>query len=413
MTKENFDYKSFASSMKEQAADLLLSDISDENKDYIETTIYNFVLMSGEALCNDQDVDFSPDDNMLICQVIAEWTYHKGVDLAHSDISKEYWDPIMQKIAFAMFEVAKQCLIRGVEQEVLLEAIEHHVNKAWKSCIEELSEKNVISDSTAEIAKELSNIDDMAEQAEVDEKIEKLEKIYNSKSAEKKTIKHFFYIKNIKEKFFNFIQRIIDFLRIMFIIAFIGVFPLVVYKYLDSINILSIAAENKFFMYILFNVLFIVSAFFAWFKLKKKAIRTHELKLQEIQHKIKELVNPGNMYDRLGVDTVTLTIGKGLLQISDINQEGELLPKITAMRQTLTDELGYIVPQVRIIDSDGLDDNEYTISIRENIVAAGYVYPGKYMVIADQWDSVHEHIPDDAIVGVDPTYQTHAYWISL
>ena len=55
---------------------------------------------------------------------------------------------------------------------------------------------------------------------------------------------------------------------------------------------------------------------------------------------------------------------------------------------------------------------EYLIAIRGNTVATGFVYPGKYMVIADQWDSVKSSVPDDAIVGVDPTYQTQAYWVS-
>ena len=65
------------------------------------------------------------------------------------------------------------------------------------------------------------------------------------------------------------------------------------------------------------------------------------------------------------------------------------------------------------MDSSALEANEYVISIRNNVVASGYVYPGKYMVIADQWDSVKKTIPEDAIIGVDPTYQTQAYWISI
>ena len=52
------------------------------------------------------------------------------------------------------------------------------------------------------------------------------------------------------------------------------------------------------------------------------------------------------------------------------------------------------------------------ISIRGNTVATGYVYPGKFMVIADQWDAVRKNVPDDAIIAVDPTYQTQAYWVS-
>ena len=53
----------------------------------------------------------------------------------------------------------------------------------------------------------------------------------------------------------------------------------------------------------------------------------------------------------------------------------------------MTDELGYIIPNIRIMDSTALDFQEYLISIRNNPVATGFVYPGRLMVIADQWDS--------------------------
>ena len=77
----------------------------------------------------------------------------------------------------------------------------------------------------------------------------------------------------------------------------------------------------------------------------------------------------------------------------------------------MTDELGYIIPNIRIMDSSALDANEYLISIRGNTVATGFVYPGKYMVIADQWDSTGKSVPADAIKNVDPTYQAEAYWL--
>ena len=44
------------------------------------------------------------------------------------------------------------------------------------------------------------------------------------------------------------------------------------------------------------------------------------------------------------------------------------------------------------MDSSALDANEYMISIRGNTVATGYVYPGKFMVIADQWDSMKKEV---------------------
>lgn len=134
--------------------------------------------------------------------------------------------------------------------------------------------------------------------------------------------------------------------------------------------------------------------------------------LESVRQNMQDLVNPNRMYERLGVDVLSLQVGAGLLVIADPDQEGQLLAKIAALRQRVTDELGYILPNIRIMDSSALEANEYLIAIRGNTVATGFVYPGKYMVIADQWDSVKTEVPDDAIVGVDPTYQTQAYWVS-
>jgi len=133
--------------------------------------------------------------------------------------------------------------------------------------------------------------------------------------------------------------------------------------------------------------------------------------LEHVRRDMQDLVNPNRMYERLGVDVLSLQVGAGLLVIADPDQEGQLLAKIAALRQRTTDELGYILPNIRIMDSSALESEEYLISIRGNTVATGVVYPGKFMVIADQWDALRKPVPEDAIIGVDPTYQTQAYWI--
>ncbi len=134
--------------------------------------------------------------------------------------------------------------------------------------------------------------------------------------------------------------------------------------------------------------------------------------LENVRQNMQDLVNPNRMYERLGVDILSLQVGSNLLVIADPDQEGQLLAKIAALRQRVTDELGYILPNIRIMDSSALDANEYMIQIRGNTVDTGYVYPGRLMVIADQWDSVKKEVPQDAIIGIDPTYQTQAYWIT-
>ena len=164
-----------------------------------------------------------------------------------------------------------------------------------------------------------------------------------------------------------------------------------------------------FFPFLCFTIILAVAGFSV---LVNADVQSQLGQLESVRQNMQDLVNPNKMYERLGVDVLSLQVGAGLLVIADPDQEGQLLAKIAALRQRVTDELGYILPNIRIMDSSALEANEYVISIRNNVVASGYVYPGKYMVIADQCDSVKTTIPEDAIVGVDPTYQTQAYWIT-
>ena len=179
--------------------------------------------------------------------------------------------------------------------------------------------------------------------------------------------------------------------------------------FLGLITITCPITGLPFFPFLVFTIVLAVAGFSV---LVNADVQSQLGQLESVRQNMQDLVNPNKMYERLGVDVLSLQVGAGLLVIADPDQEGQLLAKIAALRQRVTDELGYILPNIRIMDSSALEANEYVISIRNNVVASGYVYPGKYMVIADQWDSVKKTIPEDAIVGVDPTYQTQAYWIS-
>lgn len=161
--------------------------------------------------------------------------------------------------------------------------------------------------------------------------------------------------------------------------------------------------------FLFFSVVLVIAGFSV---LVNSDVQSQLGQLENVRQNMQDLVNPNRMYERLGVDILSLQVGSNLLVIADPDQEGQLLAKIAALRQRTTDELGYIIPNIRIMDSSALEPEEYLISIRGNTVATGYVYPKKYMVIADQWDAVRKTVPEDAIVGVDPTYQTQAYWIS-
>ncbi len=160
--------------------------------------------------------------------------------------------------------------------------------------------------------------------------------------------------------------------------------------------------------FLLFTIVLVVGAISV---LANQEMQSQLGQLDAVRKNMQDLVNPNKMYERLGVDVLSLQVGSGLLIIADPDQDGQLLAKIAALRQRVTDELGYIIPNIRIMDSSAIKDNEYLIAIRGNTVATGVVYPSKFMVIADQWEASGKKVPDNVIVSVDPTYQSQAYWI--
>ena len=179
--------------------------------------------------------------------------------------------------------------------------------------------------------------------------------------------------------------------------------------FLGLITITSSATGLPWGPFLFFTIIITVAGFSV---LVNADVQSQLGQLENVRQNMQDLVNPNRMYERLGVDVLSLQVGAGLLAIADPDQEGQLLAKIAALRQRITDELGYILPNIRIMDSSALEAEEYLVAVRGNTVATGFVYPKKYMVIADQWDAVKKTVPVDAIIGVDPTYQTQAYWIN-
>lgn len=164
MAIEGFDYKTFANELANQAGSLIPDGLQDFQKTYVRNTIKNFATLCGEAVYNDPKLNFNAEQAMLITQIIAEWSFHKSIDVIKAGILPDYWDGIMQKIAFTIFEIAKQAISQNVDQDEILRIVEHHVKKTYEAVLTDLKQRNVIDDNVTERALKQSNIDDMMQQ---------------------------------------------------------------------------------------------------------------------------------------------------------------------------------------------------------------------------------------------------------
>lgn len=161
MAIEGFDYQNFAQVLASQVGELLPAEFSEDQKNYVANTVMNFSLLAGEALYKDADLNFNADQAMLVTQLIAEWSFHKSVDLIKAGIPNEHWDNVMQKIAFTIFEIAKQSVSQGLPQDQILQIVEEQVRKTYSDILNELKSNNLIDDELLNKASSISNIDDM------------------------------------------------------------------------------------------------------------------------------------------------------------------------------------------------------------------------------------------------------------
>ena len=107
---------------------------------------------------------FTAEQAFMIVQFIGEWTFHKSIDILRANLPIQYRESILQKIAFTIFEIAKQSILRGLNQDQVIMLVEAHVKKTFEATIKDFLDRGMLLQDVAENALKQSNIDAMAKQ---------------------------------------------------------------------------------------------------------------------------------------------------------------------------------------------------------------------------------------------------------
>ncbi len=82
------------------------------------------------------------------------------------------------------------------------------------------------------------------------------------------------------------------------------------------------------------------------------------------------------------VDLLEIEVGYGLIRLVDRSQGGDLKERVQAIRRQIADELGLVVPPIRIRDNTvNLSANDYMIKIKGVPVASGQAYPDHFLAM--------------------------------
>ncbi len=165
-------YIDFIDNLISQVSPLLPEDVNELQKSYLETNMKKSATLlatSMQATEEFKNLDF--EAQCFYIQVMAEWSFHKEIDLFRSGIPAKYWKVVMQKIWYAMWEVMYACVKNDAPESVVLSLVERFVKRTYQEAVDELKQNEVIDETVEEKAKEQSNITVMANQMKVAKEI--------------------------------------------------------------------------------------------------------------------------------------------------------------------------------------------------------------------------------------------------
>jgi len=110
----------------------------------------------------------------------------------------------------------------------------------------------------------------------------------------------------------------------------------------------------------------------------------------------------------LKLDDLMLEVGVGLVPLVDAKQGGQLLARVKALRKSLAQQLGFLVPSIHITDNLSLREGEYVIHLRGVEIARWELRQG--MLLAISSDAGVPDLPGEETR--EPAFDVPAKWIS-
>ena len=117
---------------------------------------------------------------------------------------------------------------------------------------------------------------------------------------------------------------------------------------------------------------------------------------------------PEKLEDLLHLDTLQIELGYGLLALADPKKGGDVLERVTSVRRNFVQDMGFIIPAVRLRDNLELQPNEYRFIFRGQMIATDEVMPGYWLAM--NTNNSTEVLP--GVQATEPVFGLPATWIT-
>ncbi|MGD0813031.1 MAG: flagellar biosynthesis protein FlhA [Verrucomicrobiota bacterium] len=110
----------------------------------------------------------------------------------------------------------------------------------------------------------------------------------------------------------------------------------------------------------------------------------------------------------LNLDVLQIELGFRLVSLADARKGGDMLERVTGVRKTFAQEMGVIVPPIRLRDNLQLEPNQYRFLLKGNPIAQGELMPDHWLAMnASNSKTVLKGVPT-----VEPVFKLPATWVT-
>ena len=114
-----------------------------------------------------------------------------------------------------------------------------------------------------------------------------------------------------------------------------------------------------------------------------------------------------NVYTLLSVEPVEMEFGYSLIPLVDERHGGKLISRVIIFRRQYAQDMGFVIPSIRMHDSSTLGTNQYSIRIKGEVVAQGEILVDYYLAL----EPPNPLGEIDGIETIEPAYGIPSRWI--
>jgi flagellar biosynthesis protein FlhA len=118
--------------------------------------------------------------------------------------------------------------------------------------------------------------------------------------------------------------------------------------------------------------------------------------------------SPEKLETLLNVDALQIELGYGLVCLADTRKGGDLLERVTGVRKTFAQEMGMIIPPIRLRDNLQLEANQYRFLLKGMPIAQGELMPNHWLAM----NATNSRAQLKGIPTVEPVFKLPATWIT-